>query len=103
MVEIPSPSIPAESKIVQAVAARARGLDAHARALSPLIIQDHLKSIFAKSGARSSSDLVSQIFLEHSCPAGKTSRTFLSAGSRMHHRLVLAVITRPSPDVAILA
>jgi len=27
MVEIPSPSIPAESKIVQAVAARARGLD----------------------------------------------------------------------------
>jgi DNA-binding CsgD family transcriptional regulator len=147
MVEIPSPSIPAESKIVQAVATRARGLDpgqdpleigarpaygpspargccctetrltggahartaviiqpangatvvplvtltyglseresevtrlcmgglstrqmAHALALSPLTVQDHLKSIFAKTGARTRSELVSQIFLEHYVP-----------------------------------
>ena len=40
----------------------------HALALSPLIIQDHLKSIFAKSGARSRNELVSQIFLEHYAP-----------------------------------
>jgi DNA-binding CsgD family transcriptional regulator len=144
MVEIPPPSTPAESKIVQAVAARARatapgqdplqigarsrvrtrsgswlllygtrlageagdrtaviiqpatpsavaplvtlayGLSeresqvtrlcmqgistrqmAHALALSPHTVQDHLKSIFAKTGVRSRSELVGQIFLEH--------------------------------------
>ena len=144
MVEIPPPAIPAESKIIQAVAARARTLDpgedplqigarsrvrtrsgtwlllygtrltggadartaviiqpatpaavaplvtlayglseresevtrlcmegqstrqmAHVLALSPHTVQDHLKSIFAKTGVRSRSELVGQIFLEH--------------------------------------
>jgi DNA-binding CsgD family transcriptional regulator len=144
MVEIPPPAVPAESKIVQAVAARARaagpgedplqtgarsrvrtrsgswlllygtrlsgptqgrtaviiqpaapaavaplvtlayglsereseitrlcmqGLStqqmAHALALSPHTIQEHLKSVFAKTGVRSRSELVGQIFLEH--------------------------------------
>jgi DNA-binding CsgD family transcriptional regulator len=147
MVEIPPPATPAESKIVQAVAARARTADpgqdplqigarsrvrtrsgswlllygtrlaggadertaviiqpatpaavaplvtlayglseresqvtrlcmqglstrqmAHALALSPHTVQDHLKSIFAKTGVRSRSELVGQIFLEHYVP-----------------------------------
>jgi DNA-binding CsgD family transcriptional regulator len=147
MVEIPPPSIPTESKIIQAVAARARSLDpgqdpleigarsrvrtrsgswlllygtrlaggadartaviiqpatpaavaplvtlayglseresevtrlcmeglttrqmAHALALSPHTVQDHLKSIFAKTDVRSRSELVSEIFLEHYVP-----------------------------------
>lgn len=147
MVEIPQPATPAESKIVQAVAARARTADpgqdplqigarsrvrtrsgswlllygtrlaggaddrtaviiqpatpaavaplvtlayglseresqvtrlcmqglstremAHALALSPHTVQDHLKSIFAKTGVRSRSELVGQIFLEHYAP-----------------------------------
>ena len=41
---------------------------AHALALSPHTIQDHLKSIFAKTGVRSRSELVGQIFLEHYAP-----------------------------------
>jgi len=41
---------------------------AHALGLSPLTVQDHLKSIFAKTGARTRSELVSQIFLEHYVP-----------------------------------
>jgi hypothetical protein len=41
---------------------------AHALALSPHTVQDHLKSIFAKTGVRSRSELVGQIFLEHYAP-----------------------------------
>ena len=41
---------------------------ANALALSPHTVQDHLKSIFAKTGVRSRSDLVGQIFLEHYVP-----------------------------------
>jgi DNA-binding CsgD family transcriptional regulator len=182
MVEIPPPAIPAESKIIQAVAARARTLDpgqdplqigarsrvrtrsgswlllygtmltggtdartaviiqpatpaavaplvtlayglseresevtrrcmeglstrqmAHALALSPHTVQDHLKSIFTKTGVRSRSELVGQIFLEHyvprwedipNVPVGWVAKAS-PIGARSDHR--------PSPDAAILA
>ena len=41
---------------------------ARALGISPYTIQDHLKSIFGKTGARSRGELVGQIFLEHYVP-----------------------------------
>ena len=41
---------------------------AHALNVSPYTIQDHLKSIFAKTGVRTRGELVGQVFLEHYIP-----------------------------------
>jgi DNA-binding NarL/FixJ family response regulator len=41
---------------------------AQALSLSAYTVQDHLKSIFNKTGARSRGELVGQIFLEHYVP-----------------------------------
>ena len=182
MVEIPPPAMPAESKIIQAVAARARTLDpgqdplqigarsrvrtrsgswlllygtrltggadartaviiqpatpaavaplvalayglsgresevtrlcmeglstrqmAHALALSPHTVQDHLKSIFAKTGVRSRSELVGQIFLEHYVPRWEAIPDVPVGWLANASPIRAGSDSRPSPDAAILA
>ena len=40
--------------------------------VTPYTVQDHLKSIFDKTGVRTRNELVGQIFLEHYCPRWET-------------------------------
>jgi hypothetical protein len=75
----------------------------HALALSPLIIQDHLKSIFAKSGARSRNELVSQIFLEHYAPRWEDIPDVPVGWIAKASPIGTGGDPRPSLDAAILA
>jgi hypothetical protein len=70
--------------------------DGFRRALlvAPSAARDHLKSIFTKTGVRSRSELVGQIFLEHYVPAGKTWPMPRPAGSRRPHRFPLTSARR---------
>jgi DNA-binding CsgD family transcriptional regulator len=50
--------------------------------LSPLTVQDHLKSIFAKTKTRSRGDLVARFFLDHYEPRLASAGASQEPGSR---------------------
>jgi DNA-binding CsgD family transcriptional regulator len=68
---------------------------AHSLGLSAYTVQDHLKSIFSKTGARSRGELVGQIFLQHyvprweevpDAPTGWFGKAILATDARDHER-----------------
>jgi DNA-binding CsgD family transcriptional regulator len=58
---------------------------AQALRVSPYTVQDHLKSIFGKTGARTRGELVGQVFLEHYVPPLGGTAGLPVGMARLHH------------------
>ena len=76
---------------------------ANALGLSPHTVQDHLKSIFAKTGVRSRSELVGQIFVEHYVPRWEDIAEVPAGWFAKATPIPVGIDPDPSPDAATAA
>ncbi len=77
---------------------------AQALAMSPHTVQDHLKSIFDKTGVRSRGELVGQIFLDHyatrwEAPSGSTPPGVLALSIDTSSTAKWSEVPRPNQHV----